>query len=440
MTQKNGQVPEQDKTVVRRISEIGRIPVSETRAVKAVAEAQKIVASAQAQAQDGSRLEHAVAPPGEATTPNFPTKRDDSPTLARPTQSDRPMPKTIGEKLMIFKPFFATAAALLLGGVFLFSQNGTNQAFALEDIIASFRDARTGRYEMTVKVGEREHTQTVRFAPGVVRLDRSDRSLINNWKAGHIVELDHKARTARTKSTGKLEDLAPEARAEARKLMESQANPFNEFLDTLERAKLDSSLKVESLGEKTISGKTAVGHCVVSGSSKKTFWTEKSSGAPLLIEATPFGNAEKMTVSNCELDIDLNDSVFVPPAGYGVNEDTSLPRYETEAAFIGALKEVCKTRSGDFPDSISGQGYYDTMQAFKAKENSPETSFAVQQGLKFPNHVTGACYAGKGASSDEAARPIFWYPKDAGYRVIFADFSTKDVTEAPQHDAAVPIK
>lgn len=435
MSENNGQVPEQDQTVVRRISEIGQIPVSETRAAKAVVEAKKIVTIAKAQA--AQPRETVVPQPGDEATTTFPTAPNDSPDLARPDVG--PSPKTTGEKLMTFKPLFATLAALLLGGVFLFSQNDSgNQAFAIEDIIESFRNATTGRYDWTVKRAGETRTQTITFAPGKIRRESDGRIEIDNWELGRGLRIDRNAGRAETFYFSSMDEIPAADQSKVREMYRLQSNPFDRVIDDLESALNDD---VESLGEKTIQGRTVVGHRLKS-STVKTIWTDKKSGAPLSVEIAPFGKSDKLALSNVEFNIDVDDSLFSlePPAGLRFMEGSKIPPREGEADFISALRLICNSRDGNFPDGISGQGYSDTVQAFFAANNAPDDCFAVQQGLKFPNHVNEAFYAGKGTKSGQSDRPILWYQQGNGYRVIYADFSTKTLDEAPQSENAVRVE
>ncbi len=448
MTQNNGQVPEQDETVVRRVSEIGRIPVSETRAAKAVVEAQKIVANAKAQVQDGSHPE-TLAQQSHKAAAIFPTIFDDSPGMAR--SDEGLMPKSMGEKLMTYKPLFATLAAILLGGVFWFSQgNPANHAYALEQVIESFRNATNGRYEMTVKPdGQPAQTHRVTFAPGVDRREDSERVAIMNWELGRGIELDIDAKRAKKLYFGSMADLPAGQRASVRQTMQRQSNPFAGILQHLNEAASDPIARVTWLGEKTADGRTIVGRSVEGGKvARAEFWTDKETGAPFSIELKPLNKPAKLTLSNCEFNIKLNEALFslTPPDGYTVIEGSRIPPHESEADFVEALREVCRVRGGDFPSSITGNGYSETMSEYSASQGgSPSQAqmrkaFETQQGLKFTNHVSNAFYAGKGAKLGQSDRPILWYQQEDGYRVIFADLSTKTVAESPQHDAAVRIK
>jgi len=220
--------------------------------------------------------------------------------------------------------------------------------------------------------------------------------------------------------------------------------------------------KRESLGEKVIDGRQAVGFRISSPAAVFDVWGDPKTGLPARVEWTTEAVPDvKVTMSNFEFNVDMDESLFSvePPAGYEVGSFfISTPMIDgsttKEKDLIETLREYSRLSGGPFPTSIDQLSLtqliymefgFDRMQKPGGKQELAETQAKLQPGLMFRVHLppeADAHYAGKGVSLGAADTPIFWYrPKDCEkYRVIYADLSVCDADAPPSVRVAQPEK
>ncbi len=160
-------------------------------------------------------------------------------------------------------------------------------------------------------------------------------------------------------------------------------------------------------------------------------------------------NAE-VTMTEFEFDVELDDALFslVPPAGYTVTKNITDLSKPKEEDLIAALRQFTDLNDGSFPDSINMEVALTVLGKLQAtsksdEDKSKEISRVVgllTRGFMFPLTLpveSNAAYAGKGATRQDANKPIFWYQSPQGkgvIRVIHADLSVVETDQVPQAD------
>lgn len=363
---------------------------------------------------------------------------------------DRPTPRSqrlrlneIGRTLMRYKAPHWTAAAVLVACLIWLLQNGTTPAFAVDEVVDNMVKARSARYDMTAKaLGQpAQKMKAFYLAPGHFRQELENGYVnIADWQVGKVVGLDSNSMRA---TVFKLVNVPKDAKSKM------QMNQFEMVRESLRKAIDDPDSKVESLGEKEFDGRKLVGFHFKTGPQKVTVWADPQTKFPVRIETTMTGPPQvEIVMTNYEFNIDLDKSLFSVeiPEGYKATTtdvDASPP---TEAEFIASLRMCVKTNDGEFPAGLDPAAvakyaavYVQKLGIDKDKGITSEQMKKVTRlgrGLRFALTLpveSDAHYAGNGVEQGDTKRAVFWYkPTDAKkYRVIYADFSMKELDGAP---------
>ncbi len=354
---------------------------------------------------------------------------------------------------------------LAIGGVALwFATGGTRSAFA--DLLDSIISVKSAKYKTTLENEGKpsEAAQTMFLAPNRFRTELPGTVIIGNGEK--ILFLDTKEKRAGiTEFVNRPKDV-------------SSRNWFADLQMYLRKARDDSKVKREALGEKQIDGHPAVGYRLTMPDRMIILWGDPKTGLPIRIEerfASPDperfvaerGSTAKsaMTMTDFVFNVPLDESLFSfePPAGYTVlrgEMDTSEPG---EKDLVEALRCYSDLFGGAFPDSFAindkvmnpvmerifaRKGWKLTKGTKPSQEQQKallETLSRIGRGFAFAGEKqasdTNAHYAGKGVSLGTPNRAIFWYrPKDAKkYRVIYADLSIRDAETPPNVSGAQSV-
>jgi outer membrane lipoprotein-sorting protein len=364
--------------------------------------------------------------------------------------SQRSEIREIGRFLMKYKAPHWTVATLLVACVVWLSQSTTTQVFALDEVVANLVKARTARYDMTVTVAGQPTMKAKAYflAPSHFRQEM-DNGYVNiaDWKTRRMVGLD---------SMNKVATVITMVNLPADPDGERQKNQFEMIRDRLQQAVGGQEAKVESLGEKQLDGRTVVGFRLATRPVPMTVWADPKTKFPIRIDAVMIGPPRtEVVMTNYEFDIKLDKSKFSTevPDGYTVTKteiDVSTP---TEKDFIAALR-ICGKATGGFlkgvdPVAVAAfSGAYMAKQGI-TKDKSPTVEqmqqiVKVSRGFQFAMSLspeTDAHYAGADAKPGDSARAVFWYQpeKSKKYRVVYADFSVKELAAAPQIEGAIKI-
>ena len=353
---------------------------------------------------------------------------------------------------------------LAITGVALWFHGG-GATTALADFLKPIREAKTVKYKVTTEFAAL--SLQMKLLPEAMQRDlrktTSEVMMLGATRKRTESVNPDKSKTIHIwdGGQGKSISLLPaEKRAEvfddANKRREKTPNggdPVAEWRSMLLDAHDRPDAKRESLGEKVIDGRQAVGFRISSPAAVFDVWGDPKTGLPARVEMTAAAVPDvKLTMSDFEFNVDMDESLFSvePPAGYEVGSFfISTPVIDgsttKEKDLIETLREYSRLSGGLFPTSIDQlsltQLIYmeftsDRMQKPGGKQELAETQAKLQPGLMFRVLLppeADAHYAGKGVSLGAADTPIFWYrPKDSEkYRVIYADLSVCDADAPP---------
>ena len=363
-----------------------------------------------------------------------------------------PRLKKIGDILMTYKvPHWTAAAIIVIGVVWLMSLSNA-RAFAIDELVENVMNARTAKYDMTATLvgGPTQKMKAYYLAPGHSRLELENGSInIADLEAGKLVSLDPKNKRATVLNLTNRPAAARDQMA---------GNQFELVRDLLHQAQDDPDAKIESLGEKQIGGRTMIGFELVVASQHMTVWADPETRFPATIAATMAGPPETTVVmSNYEFNVKLDEDMFsvAIPEGYQIMETDLDASQPTEDDFVAALRLGSEVTDGKFPDGFDAVAIasyiakYVIKKGVKPDQLTPENMpmqeiMKISRGFQFAvtrNNESDAHYAGAKATAGDANQPIFWYrPKEwQAYRVIYADFTVRELDEAPVVEAAVKL-
>jgi hypothetical protein len=230
----------------------------------------------------------------------------------------------------------------------------------------------------------------------------------------------------------------------------------------------ESGEKVESLGEKEIDGRQAVGYRKRTNMADMTLWADPKTAQLVRVDYEYADAGGRGHMSNVRYDVELDPSLFSlePPAGYDVQ--TQTVKMPVEEDLVNVLRRVAEHNEGVFPDAI-GMTEKTFMLALQAESEkllkSPEVQERMKElmaqygedkagymkawmkewmemaapitqksmaGVTFYGSLkpeNDSHYGGKGVKMGTPNHPIFWYkPTGADkYRVLYADLSVKEV-------------
>jgi outer membrane lipoprotein-sorting protein len=341
----------------------------------------------------------------------------------------------------------ATAAAVLVG-VWLFWPSPT---FALSDLITPIVEAKSAKFEMTVKneLQPKEMTGTGYFlAPNRFRQEFGEMVNISDLDRGRMMTLNPAVKQAYIIDLKGRRD--PDKPAE---------NYFSDLRSLLARHKQDKAGDVEDLGQKEIDGRKAFGFRLAAPAQIVTLWGDVESGRLVRIECEMAGPPKTDVVfSKITFDVELDASLFPydPPEGYKAittEFDVSPP---AEQDFLAALTRLTSPKDGSFPAGFDSpaiaaaiaklalQGGAEPDDSAEAGKQMMQTALLVGRGLSFALQLppeADAHYAGKGVKRGGPKTAIFWYKPEGRpvYRIIWNDLSVTEAESAPKVEGAFPI-
>lgn len=243
--------------------------------------------------------------------------------------------------------------------------------------------------------------------------------MIMDWPAGQILTLRPNARTAG------LVRLDSQIRFKV-------DNVFEQIRKLQDRAD-------ESLGEKEIDGRKAIGFRTRINDTTWEVWTDPTTNLPIRIESN--GKYGQQIMSDFAFDVPLDESLFslTAPDGYTVTEgkaNINVAPHEKE--LLDGLKTYTDIMDGAFPETLAAalataMKKYNTPQASHTKDEiiaTQKSLVGIAMFVQMPLSGTDVHYVGKGVQFGEAGKPILWYkpPLSTNYRVVYADLTVKDAT------------
>ncbi|MBN2582155.1 MAG: hypothetical protein JXL80_03740 [Planctomycetes bacterium] len=332
----------------------------------------------------------------------------------------------IGRFLMRSKPFkIGMAAAVAVCAVIaaaLWTGNG-GSGVALADVLAKMEQARTVCFKMVIsRDGQPEEVYDIMYKePGLMRSEAPGMINIIDWPNGRLLALMTKEKVAHRTDVAGMD------------------NPYHRdwYADLKE---IIGNEGAEPLGRCEVNGRPALGWRVVDEDGTCTVWADVHSGELLRAEFRARGSL--VVLRDFVLDKELDDSLFRldPPAGYRMmgpvaefkQADTSVD----DVAFL--LRVWASANDGRFPDKLEAMDFQAVVAKAKWQQlgvDSQDKSRAAQDTLSRAFHFLYSrfdwTYAGKGILVDQQDAAVFWYkPKDSPtYKVVYADFSIRDVAE-----------
>jgi prepilin-type processing-associated H-X9-DG protein len=344
---------------------------------------------------------------------------------------------------IIFAVAFGTVALWFHGG-------GTNVSFA--DFVKPLLDVHSARFKITTERDGRppETGRMMVLDPDRMRLEWPNHRvdvMIWDYKEGRNLGL-----------------IPSKKRAVLLKFEKSQSAGQQNYFASLRAMLLDTQdkqdVKRESLGEKDIDGRRAVGYRLTYSNQTYELWGDAKAGVPLLVEHIMPAFREKVIYSDFEFNVKLDESLFSTdePSGYKLVQMDVMPG--TEQDLIDMLRAYSNLFDGVFPDTLDVYGtvhryvekHHASLKGHTPSEEEYDqmliTGSMFSRAMGFVNNKlspsANARYAGKGVSIGSAKRPIFWYrPADSEtYRVVYSDLSVRDAQAPPKAANAqrVPTK
>ena len=250
----------------------------------------------------------------------------------------------------------------VIGVAFWFHIGGTQYAFA--DFIKPILEAKSAKFKATF---ERNGKQNATANCMVLAPCRSRRELQQLGQPMEIQIADT------SKGVGVMIDSAEKTVVINKVVGLSRELASMNILEEMRSLILDvrkPDVKRESLGEKEVDGRRAVGWRV-SGpglhepGATATIWGDPQTGLPIRIESYSALEGTKSTLSDFVFNVDLDESLFSiePPTGYTVQTveiDASQP---TEKDLITLLGEYGKLMNNAFPEALEMNRLLHTLGA-----------------------------------------------------------------------------
>ena len=347
-----------------------------------------------------------------------------------------------------------------------FHGSGATTAFA--DFVQPILEATTAKFKITsememngqaiVTTGEVVVLDATRSRQEIEMPNKSKMVMIFDWGQGKSLTLEPTTKKAMVLTMANM----PKGKIPIDK------DPLGWLRLLLLDARDKPDVKRESLGEKDIDGRRAVGFRVTTNGTVMSLWGDPKTGLPVRAEMSMamFASA-KVTLSDFVFNLEMDESLFStePPAGYAVQNLGKIDLSPAEEKdLIETFREYSQLKqslpkkdsaTGAFPDALDirpiiqivaekfvpGMGEKPNEEQI---QKMAEAQNKLQRGLMFAVVLppdADAHYAGKGVSLGAADTPIFWYrPKDAKkYRVIYADLSVHEAETPPSVPDAQPV-
>ncbi len=338
---------------------------------------------------------------------------------------------------------FATlkiAASLLAaaGGVYLFSSPylvGSPVTFT--EVAVKIQKAHTLAYTTKSKVPGQPYPLSVRTLfkePGHMRCESVPAGasvVISDTRDGKYLMLNPATKSA-VILEGKLPgspkpgslDIAASEVAHFRKLADNQGEPVGERL-------------IGNIRARGFRAATAPGYETV-------VWANPQTRLPVQLDVSaPYGDQTvRSTVSDIQLDLDLDDSLFSlePPQGYTVTKQNLIALGEKddgspEAAIAALLRLYAENSGGNFPKRLDDWRAFGEALKGKNPDKSPEAAalriaMIVSRVQVFILDRKGDfTYKPEGVKLGEAGKMLLWYKQKGKetYRAIFGDLHVADV-------------
>jgi len=393
-----------------------------------------------APADDDDRLLRALAALKRTPVPDGPSPVALAKTVAavEAAANSRNIPLFLGRRTMFAGLKIAAALLAAAGGVYLFSSPflvGSPVTFA--EVAVKLQKAHTLAYTMTSQIPGQTKMPPVRLLfkePGHLRCESVPAGasvVISDNQDGKYLMLNPTAKSAvilegRPPGAPKpgSHDIAASEVAYFRKLADKQGEP---------------------VGEKLIGNVRARGFRVVMAPGYETVvWADPQTRLPVQLDVSaPSGDQTvRSTVSDIQLDLDLDDSLFSlePPQGYTVtkrnlaalgDKDDGSP----EAAIAALLRLYAENSGGNFPKRLDDWRAFGEALKGKNLDKSPEAAamriaMLVSRVQVFILDRKGDfTYKPEGVKLGEAGKMLLWYKQKGKetYRAIFGDLHVADV-------------
>ena len=324
-----------------------------------------------------------------------------------------------GRILMKYKVPHWTIACLVITALTWMAPGGGTSAFAVENLVNRIVSAKTARWDMVVNLpGEEPQVIKVSLMDGRCRQEFPTFTQILDWNSGKMLSLIPDGKQAIEMTT--FEDGS----------YSDQANMFANLSDGLKGAMKDPDRLVESLGEKTLGGRTVVGFRFHAVNRPIDVWADPKTELPVEIVMNVDESGTTVVLSNYEINVALDESLFSTdvPAGYTVL-DEDLSASPDEASLLKSLRTYADISGGKFPEDLSPTGTTDAMAdyveaVFEQLDEIPTNGELSQEltekivqfnhGFSFVTVLAARSdsdvhYNGKGARLNDVDRPILWY-------------------------------
>ena len=362
------------------------------------------------------------------------------------------------------KRISAVAACLIFGmagllAFFILGNGGVTIAFA--EVRKHIQGARSLVFDLSyvpTEGGEPHRIGQAMFKdPGLIRFEShsggTPTTIIVNAEKAKILSLNPDDRTA------VLVDLVSGLDVNLMKDTIS-ANMAGEIVDDLKELVGGPG---ESLGQKTIDGKKALGFRAALDGRTADIWVDKDVGDVLLVEIGLGEDRTALVLTNIQMNTALDDSLFslTPPKEYELIQESPMDvmgqpsdaRQDREKDLTDGLRLYAKCQMGKFPPEprkgdcvamvgLNAKGEY--VLAVNSNNNffSGRLDEVKKRGTevyRVVNHCRSAIaemkktntweYIGEDVKLGDAQGPICWYRPEGSstYRVFYGDLSVKDV-------------
>ncbi|MCA9191016.1 MAG: hypothetical protein KDB03_04625 [Planctomycetales bacterium] len=359
--------------------------------------------------------------------------------------------QAIGRTLMKYKIPHGIAAMVFIAAGFWLMPLVSAPALALDELIDNFMKAHSARYDaiVTVEGQPAMNSKCYYLEPVHLREEYDGFTSITDWAARKKIGLDTRAKRATVYNLNNLPDELKNGMRDG--------NWFEGIRQMLRAASTNPDAKVIQLGEKEIDGHDVVGFRLEIPATPMTVWADSRTQLPVRIESTMVGPPKtEVVMTNFEFDTDLDKSLFSVevPAGFAVADVDIDLSPATESDLLTALRMCCEVSDGDFPtgfDAVSSGKYaakYLVKNGINAKTGPTRVQLQeitkIARGFQFVMMLPKGAdvhYAGAGAKQGDEERPVLWYKASGSsmYRVLHADFSVREVDEAPRVADAIEL-
>ena len=366
----------------------------------------------------------------------------------------------------------AVAASVLVAASALFAWLALgSQSLAFADMAKAFAGVRTARFTVITTIEGTsippQETKCLFMAPARERLEmrrievKKDGgtnkipgpAMIFDWEKKKALSLIPRQKLAITIDLGK----PPKSGQTSATFVPD--NTFDNLRKKIQQAQRGEK-NTESLGERTIDGKTAIGFRISEGNLVTKIWADPKTELPMLVEikcsielggsdgmvvfspVRPSDNVSKTVMKDFEYDVELNKSLFdlTPPEGYTVRKQSVYISQPSIEILTEGLRFYAENNDGMFPKKLLGkEGIEGAMEetarrnVAKYGDDLSKIDTATMKKMKILGRVVLIVkdlpskdhyhYAGAGVKLGDAEKAIFWLkPKGSEtYQVLYGD-------------------